>query len=99
MQFFSSPSPPSFLPSCQNENLQHNNTHPIHLRSVNLIILIHAASQLRRPPIEQIKVQFPITGLELVVFEEEWIVQQRESIEDVETILLGENERVVDERV
>lgn len=57
-------------------HLQHNNTHSIHLRLINLIILIHTATQLRRPPVEKIKVQLSITGLELVVFEEQRVVEE-----------------------
>lgn len=58
-------------------NLQHNNTHTIHLRPIYLIVLIHATAQLRRSPVEQVKVQLAIAGLELVVFEEERVVEQR----------------------
>jgi hypothetical protein len=57
-----------FPPHNSQDHLQHNNPNPIHLRLINLIILIHPATQLRRPPVKQIKVQLTVTGLELVVF-------------------------------
>lgn len=80
-------------------HLQHNNPNPIHLRLINLIILIHTATQLRRPPVKQVKVQLSITGLELVVFEEQGVVEEGQGVEDVEAVLFGEDEGVVDERV
>jgi hypothetical protein len=66
----------SSLLTFQTSHLQHNNANAIHLRLINLIILIHTATQLRRPPVEKIKVQLTVTGLELVVFEEEWVVEE-----------------------
>ena len=80
-------------------HLQHNNTNPIHLRLINLIVLINTATQLRRPPVEEVEIQFSITGLELVVFEEQRVVEEGESVEDVKAILFGKDEGVVDERV
>lgn len=80
-------------------NLQHNNTHTIHLRLINLIILINTTTQLRRPPVEEVEVQLSVTGLELVVFEEQRVVEESEGVEDMEAVLFGEDEGVVDERV
>ena len=90
---------PSSLFSCKFHHLQHDNSHTIHLRLINLIILINTTSQLRRPPVEEVEVQLSVTGLELVVFEEERVVEQRERIKHVEAVFLGENQGVVDERV
>jgi hypothetical protein len=81
------------------QNLQHDNPNPIHLGLVNLVILIHAPAQLRRPPVEQIKVQFPVTGLEFLVLEEERVVEQGQGVEDVEAVVLGQDQNVVYERV
>ena len=67
----------SLSPSHKFHHLQHNNTNPIHLRLINLVILIHATAKLRRPPVEEVEVQLSITGLELVVFEEERVVEER----------------------
>lgn len=86
-------------PSHKFHHLQHNNTNTIHLGLVNLVVLIHATAELRRPPVEEVKVQLAITGLKLVVFEEERVVEERQGVEDVEAILLGQDEGVVDERV
>jgi len=80
-------------------HLQHNNTNPIHLRLINLVILIDTTTQLRRPPVEEVEVQLAITGLELVVFEEERVVEQGQGVEDVEAVLFGEDEGVVNEGV
>jgi hypothetical protein len=78
---------------------QHNNPNPIHLRLINLVVFIHTAAQLRRPPVEKIKVQFPITGLEFLVFEEERVVEQGEGVEDVEAVVFRQDQDVVYERV
>ena len=80
-------------------HLQHNNTNPIHLRLIDLVVLIHATAELWRPPVEEVEVQLSVTGLELVVFEEERVVEERQGVEDVEAVLLGKDEGVVDERV
>jgi hypothetical protein len=79
--------------------LEHNNPNTIHLRLINLVVLINATAQLGRPPVEQIKVQFSIAGLELLVLEEERVVQQRQGVEDVEAVVLGKDQDVVDEGV
>lgn len=78
-------------------HLQHNNTNTIHLRLVNLVVLIHATAELRCPPVEKVEVQLAITRLELVVLEEQRVVEERQGVEDVETVLFSENEGVVDE--
>jgi hypothetical protein len=89
----------SSLLTFQTSHLQHNNANAIHLRLINLIILINTTTQFRRPPVEQIKVQLSIARLELVVFKEEWVVEEGQRVEDVEAIFLGKNESVVDEAV
>ena len=93
-----STSPSRHLP-LTSTHLQHNNAHPIHLRLINLIILIHTTTQLRRPPVEQIKVELAITGLEFLVLEEQRVVEQRQGVEDVEAVVLGQDQDVVHERV
>jgi hypothetical protein len=79
--------------------LQHDNPNPIHLGLVNLVVLIHTAAQLRRPPVEQVKVELAVTGLEFLVLEEERIVQQGQGVEDVEAVVLGQDQDVVHEGV
>ena len=80
-------------------HLQHNNTNPIHLRLIDLVVLIHATAELRCPPVEKIEVKLSVTRLELVVFEEERVVEERQGVENVEAVLFGKDEGVVDERV
>ena len=43
--------------------------------------------------------QLAITGTKFLIFQEERVVQQSQSIEDIELVLLSENERVVHEFV
>ena len=78
---------------------KHNNPDTIHLRLVNLVVLVDATAQLRRPPVEQIKVELAITGLEFLVLEEQRVVEQRQGVEDVEAVVLGQDQDVVHERV
>jgi hypothetical protein len=78
---------------------KHNNPNPIHLRLINLVVLIHTAAQLRRPPVEQIKVELAVTGLEFLVFEEERVIEQRQGVEDVEAVVFRQDQNVVYERV
>ena len=92
-------SPCLFLSSYKFCHLQHNNADAIHLRLINLVVLIDTATQLRRPPVEKVEVQLSIARLELVVFEEQRVVEEGQRVEDVEAIFLGEDEGVVDERV
>lgn len=56
-------------------NLQHDNADTIHLRLVDLVVLIHTAAKLRGSPVEKIEVKLAITRFELVVFEEQRVVE------------------------
>jgi hypothetical protein len=78
---------------------KHNNPDTIHLRLIDLVVLVNATTQLRRPPVEKIEVEFSITGLEFLVLEEQRVVQQRQGVEDVEAVVLGQDQSVVDEGV
>ena len=84
----------------KNTNIsKHNNPDTIHLRLIDLVVLVNATTQLRRPPVEKIEVEFSITGLEFLVLEEQRVVQQRQGVEDVEAVVLGQDQNVVDEGV
>jgi hypothetical protein len=78
---------------------KHNNPDTIHLRLVDLVVLVNATAELGSPPVEQIKVELAVTGLEFLVLEEERVVQQRQGVEDVEAVVLGQNQNVVHEGV
>jgi hypothetical protein len=88
-----------FPPHAAKLLLEHNNPHAIHLRLVNLVVFINATAELRRPPVEQVKVELAVTGLELLVLEEERVVEQRQGVEDVEAVVLGQDQDIVDEGV
>ena len=79
----------STLKPCNHKSLKHNNPDTVHLRLINLVVLVNATTQLRRPPVEQIKVQFSITGLEFLVLEEERVVEKCKGVEHVEIGLSG----------
>jgi hypothetical protein len=78
---------------------KHNNPDTVHLRLIDLVVLINAAAELGSPPVEQIKVELAVTGLEFLVLEEERVVQKRQGVEDVEAVVLGQDQNVVDEGV
>lgn len=80
-------------------NLQHHNSHATHLPSIDVVLLINPTWQQRRAPVEQVEMQFSITRLKLLLLQEQWIIQQREGVEDVETILVRQDEGIVHERL
>jgi len=86
---------------CANRHgrLEHNNAHTVHLRLINLVVLINSTPELRRPPVEQVKVQLAITRLEFLVLEEQRVVKQRQCVEDMEAVILGQNQHVVHQLV
>lgn len=49
-------------------SLQHNNTHAAHLARVDVVPLVDTSWQRRRPPVEEVEMQFAITRLEFLLF-------------------------------
>lgn len=78
---------------------RHDCSNPTQPLLIQLILLIHATSDGINPIVEEIIMQLAITGAELLLLEEQAIIHERQGVEDVELVALGEDERIVDELV
>lgn len=81
------------------EQLQHDRSNAAQAILVQLVQLVHTACNGVHPVVEQVIMQLAIAGTELLLLEEQTIVHERQSVEDVKLEALGEDEGVVDELV
>lgn len=79
--------------------LQHHNPNPTPRLVINIILCIDTTRNRIRIIVIQIIMQLSISGTEFLVLQEQGIVKQGEGIEDIELVLLGDDECVIDEFV
>ena len=65
-------------------HLQHDNTNATTLLDINLVLCIDTRRQICGAVVEQVVVQLAIASTELLVCQEERIVEEGKSVEDVE---------------
>lgn len=75
---------PDPLASRVSTRLQHDNTHATHLLLIGQVLVVDATGDGRRAVVVQVEVELTVTGAKLELFEEQRVVVQSESVEDVE---------------
>lgn len=80
-------------------HLKHDHPNTTTILLINFILIIDTAPDKRRPPVEQVEMQGPITRTELLLFKEERIVQERKGVENMKVKLLSEDECVIDQSI
>ena len=81
------------------DGLQHDQTNTAAVLLIQLHLMGNATADCPRAVVEEVVVQLAITSAELLLFKEECIVHECESVEDIKVGLLGQDQSVVDERV
>lgn len=80
-------------------DLQHYQANATQVLLVKLVSPVHAASNGGRTVVEKVVVELTVTGAELLLLQEEAVVEQRQTVEDIELVLLAQDQGVADKGV
>jgi len=81
------------------ESLQHDHSNSTPILLIGLVLAVDTTVNVCSSPVEEVEVQLAITGTEFLLLKEERIVHERETVEDVEAELLGEDQGIGDQLV